>query len=63
LEKEKLVGIITDKDIFRSLGTNKELLSTILGGRTPIPEDKFKEEISHFFIIPLSIKKRIRYWL
>ncbi len=49
MEKEKLVGIITDKDIFKSLVTNKELLSTTLGGRTPIPEDKFKEEISHFW--------------
>lgn len=49
LEKEKLVGIITDKDIFRSLVNNKELLSTTIGGHLPIPEDKLKDEISHFW--------------
>ena len=49
LEKEKLVGIITDKDIFRSLVNNKELLSTTIGGHLPIPEDKLKDEVSHFW--------------
>ena len=49
LEKEKLVGIITDKDIFRSLVNNKELLSTTIGGHLPIPEDKLKSEISQFW--------------
>lgn len=49
LEKEKLVGIITDKDIFRSLVNNKELLSTTIEGHLPIPEDKLKDEISHFW--------------
>lgn len=49
LEKEKLVGIVTDKDIFRSLVNNRELLSTSIGGHLPIPEDKLKDEISHFW--------------
>ena len=49
LEKEKLVGIITDKDIFRNLVNNKEMLSTTIGGHLPIPENKLKEEISHFW--------------
>ncbi|HET6589639.1 MAG: cyclic nucleotide-binding/CBS domain-containing protein [Candidatus Nitrosocosmicus sp.] len=49
LEKEKLVGIITDKDIFRSLVNNKELLSTTVGAHLPIPEDKLKNEISQFW--------------
>jgi len=49
LEKEKLVGIITDKDIFRSLVNNKEMLSTTIGGHLAIPENKLKEEISHFW--------------
>lgn len=61
LEKEKLVGIVTDKDIFRSLVNNKELLSTTIGSHLPIPEDKLKDELSHFwFTIPLSINKRRR---
>lgn len=49
LEKEKLVGIITDKDIFKSLVNNKELLSTTVGAHLPIPEDKLKNEISQFW--------------
>jgi CBS domain-containing protein len=49
LEKEKLVGIITDKDIFRSLIDSKELLSTTIGAHLPIPEDKLKNEISQFW--------------
>jgi hypothetical protein len=56
-----LVGIVTDKDIFRSLVNNKELLSTTIGSHLPIPEDKLKDELSHFwFTIPLSINKRRR---
>ena len=61
VQKEKLVGIVTDKDIFRSLVNNKELLSTTIGSHLPIPEDKLKDELSHFwFTIPLSINKRRR---
>ena len=53
MEKERLIGNITDKDIFKTLVTNKVLLSTTVGGHLPIPEDKLKEEISHFwFTIP-----------
>jgi signal-transduction protein with cAMP-binding, CBS, and nucleotidyltransferase domain len=49
LEKEKLGGIITDKDIFRSLVNNKEWLSTTVGAHLPIPEYKLKNEISQFW--------------
>ena len=49
LEKEKLVGIITDKDIFKSLVKNKELLSTTVGAHLPMPEDKLNNEISQFW--------------
>jgi CBS domain-containing protein len=50
LEHDKLAGILTDKDILRYFVENKDLLSDLLAsGDLPIPENKIKDEISHFW--------------
>lgn len=50
LEHEKLAGILTDKDILRYFVENKDLLSDLLAsGDLPIPENKIKAEMSHFW--------------
>ena len=50
LDHDRLAGIITDKDIFRYLVENKELLSDIItSGDLPIPENQIKDEMSHFW--------------
>jgi CBS domain-containing protein len=49
LENEIMVGILTDKDIFRYLVENKELLDADIGDYLSVPEDTLKEEISQFW--------------
>jgi CBS domain-containing protein len=50
LEHDKLAGILTDKDIFRYLVENKDLLSDLISGTDlPIPEKQIRDEISHFW--------------
>lgn len=50
LEHDKLAGIVTDKDIFRYLVENKDLLTDpITSGNLPIPENQIKDEISQFW--------------
>ncbi len=50
LEHGRLVGILTDKDIFRYLVENKDLLSDLItSGDLPVPEDQIKDEMSHFW--------------
>ena len=56
LEKDKLAGILTDKDIFRALVENKDLLSTVIASNLPIPEKQMKDEISHFWFINTFIE-------
>jgi len=50
LDHDKLVGILTDKDILRYFIENKDLLTDqITSGDLPIPENKIKDEMSHFW--------------
>ena len=56
LENDKLAGILTDKDIFRYLVENKDLLSTVIAGNLPIPGQQLKDEISHFWFINTFIE-------
>ena len=50
LEHDKLAGILTNKDIFRHLVENKDLLSDLVtSGNLPVPEKQIKDEISHFW--------------
>ena len=56
LEKDKLAGILTDKDIFRYLVENKDLLSTVIASNIPIPGQQLKDEISHFWFINTFIE-------
>jgi CBS domain-containing protein len=50
LEHDKLAGIITDKDIFRYLVENKDLLTDLISNSDPpIPENQIKDEISQFW--------------
>ena len=56
LEKDRLAGILTDKDIFRYLVENKDLLSTVIAGNLPIPQNQMKDEISHFWFINTFIE-------
>jgi CBS domain-containing protein len=57
VEHDKLIGILTDKDIFRALIQNKELLSTVItSGNLPIPENQIKDEISHFWFFNTFIE-------
>ena len=56
LENDKLAGILTDKDIFRYLVENKDLLSTVIASNLPIPENQMKDEISHFWFINTFIE-------
>ena len=56
LEKDKLAGILTDKDIFRCLVENKDLLSTVIANNLPIPENQFKDDISNFWFINTFIE-------
>jgi len=56
LEKDKLAGILTDKDIFRYLVENKELLSTVIASNLPIPGEQLKDDISHFWFINTFIE-------
>ena len=56
LENDKLAGILTDKDIFRYLVENKDLLSTVIASNLPIPENQLKQDISHFWFINTFIE-------
>jgi len=56
LEKDKLVGILTDKDIFRALVENKDLLSTVIANNLPIPGNQMKDDISHFWFFNTFIE-------
>jgi len=56
LENDKLAGILTDKDIFRYLVENKDLLSTVIVSNFPIPENQIKDEISHFWFFNTFIE-------
>ena len=56
LENDKLAGILTDKDIFRYLVENKDLLSTVIASNLPIPGQQLKDEISHFWFINTFIE-------
>jgi CBS domain-containing protein len=56
LEKDKLVGILTDKDIFRALVENKDLLATVIANNLPIPENQMKDDISHFWFFNTFIE-------
>lgn len=56
LEKDELAGILTDKDIFRYLVENKDLLSTVIASNLPIPENQLKDDISHFWFINTFIE-------
>ncbi len=56
LENNKLAGILTDKDIFRTLVENKELLSTVITSNLPIPENQIKDEISHLWFFNTFIE-------
>lgn len=50
IDHNKLVGILTDKDIFRALIQNKDLLTNVITGiNLPIPENQMKDEISQFW--------------
>ena len=57
LEHDKLAGILTDKDIFRYLVENKDLLSDLVtSGNLPVPEKQIKDEISHFWFFDNFIR-------
>jgi CBS domain-containing protein len=56
LENDKLAGILTDKDIFRYLVENKDLLSTVISNNIPIPENQMKDEVSHFWFFNTFIE-------
>ena len=56
LEKDKLEGILTDKDIFRALVENKDLLSSVMTSNLPIPENQMKDDISHFWFFNTFIE-------
>ena len=56
LENDKLAGILTDKDIFRALVENKDLLSTVITSNLHIPENQMKNEISHFWFVNTFIE-------
>jgi CBS domain-containing protein len=56
LEKDELAGILTDKDIFRYLVENKDLLSTVIAGNLPIPENQLKDDMSHFWFVNTFIE-------
>ena len=56
LEKDELAGILTDKDIFRYLVENKDLLSTVIASNLPIPENQLKDDISHFWFVNTFIE-------
>ena len=56
LENNKLAGILTDKDIFRTLVENKDLLSTVITSNLPIPENQIKDEISHLWFFNTFIE-------
>ncbi len=50
IDHNKLVGILTDKDIFRALIQNKDLLTNVITGiNLPIPENQMKDDISQFW--------------
>lgn len=50
LEHDKLAGIVTDKDIFRYLVENKDLLTDLItSGNLLIPKNQIKDEISQFW--------------
>jgi CBS domain-containing protein len=56
LEKDEMAGILTDKDIFRYLVENKDLLSTVIASNLPIPENQLKDDISHFWFVNTFIE-------
>ncbi len=49
LERNTLVGIVTEHDLFKLLMSNKELITTIITGDFPIPQKDLYEDFSHFW--------------
>lgn len=49
LKENKLMGIVTEHDIFKLLMSNKELITTIIAGDFPIPQKDLYEDFSHFW--------------
>lgn len=49
VEKNKMIGIVTEHDIFIAIIKNKDLLSSIIEGNLPIPQKQTQEGLTHFW--------------
>jgi CBS domain-containing protein len=49
LENDKLVGIVTDKDLFRHIMENRELMSSIASSNSSFPPKQSNDNFSHFW--------------
>lgn len=48
-EYNKMIGIVTEHDIFRIVMSNRDLLTSILDSQFPIPQSQTYEEFSRFW--------------
>lgn len=48
-ENDKLIGIVTDKDLFRCIIENRELLSTIASSNSSTLQKQSNDDFSHFW--------------
>lgn len=56
LENDSLVGIITDKDLFRCIMENRELMSSIVSSNPSLPPRQSNDDFSHFWFCNSSIE-------
>lgn len=49
IENDKLAGIVTDKDLFRGIMENRELMSSIISSNSSFPPKQSNDDFSHFW--------------
>jgi len=49
LENDKVTGIVTDKDLFRYIMENRELMSSIISSNSSFPPKQSNDNFSHFW--------------
>jgi CBS domain-containing protein len=48
-DKQKMVGIITDKDIFRTIMNNQDLILSLLGDKLLVERKSIFEQFSEYW--------------
>jgi CBS domain-containing protein len=49
VDGSSLVGIVTERDIFESIASNRDLINSFLAGNLPVPKKPVYEEFSRLW--------------